>query len=174
MEPALSLLAEILSADSFLNVWYWIFLAVIWAHLSHYTLGIGHHDVLQAKRAGGEFMADFEAVVEIKLRRGLEALRDYGTLLVGIMAFFLSVFSVTGFLFGFELMQAVAILWFFICIYGMITWRLMSKLEADAPKGQELSKRFSRHQNAKQLIGFLSLLFTVFYGVARATLNYQL
>ena len=95
-------------------------------------------------------------------------LRKYGALVVGFMAFFFAVFITTGFVFGFELMQAIAIFWFFVCLLGMISWRFLTRLEVEQPKGKELTKRFSRHTTLKQIIGFSSLLITAFYGVWHA------
>ena len=168
MDQSELLISDLLNSGSFLSIWYWIFLAVVWAQMTHFTIGIGHHDVRQANRAGGQFMTDLETLVDINLRNNLWVLRKYGALVVGFMAFFFAVFITTGFVFGFELMQAVAIFWFFVCLLGMITWRFLTRLEVDQPKGKELTKRFSRHTMLKQIVGFSSLLITACYGVWHA------
>ena len=89
MDPATRLFADILNSGSFLSLWYWIFLAVLWAQLSYFTLGVGYHDVRQAAREGGQNMKDIETIVDINLKNTLASLREYGSVLVGVAMFFL-------------------------------------------------------------------------------------
>ena len=172
MDPTDILIADILSSRSFLSIWYWIFLAVCWAQLTHFTLGIGFHDVRHADRVRGQAMADLETMVAINLRNTMPMLKNYGAVLVGVMTFMLSVFLTIGLAFNFELMQAIGLFWFFLCILGIVSWKFMLRLEAEQPKGSDLVKAIQRHKLVKQIIGVLALFLTAFYGLLTATFDF--
>ena len=165
------ILLILLNSQSFLSLWFWVFVAFIWAQMTHFTLNIGHHDTRHASRSGGQVMVDYEQLVYINLRNNLRLLRRYGPLVVGFMAFAMSLFAVLGFGYGFELMQALALQWFFISILGVVSWRFLLRLEEHAPKGKELTRLFTRHTMLKQVIGFIAILVTAIYGVIYAALK---
>ncbi|MEM7242125.1 MAG: hypothetical protein AAF429_08065 [Pseudomonadota bacterium] len=165
MTPTEFLLADILNSRSFFSIWYWIFLAVTWAHLTHFSLGIGYHDVRHADRVKGQAMQDLETIVAINLRNTLPMLKNHGAILVGIMAFMLSVFLTIGLAFDFELMQAIGLFWFFLCILGIFSWQFLMRLEADTPKGTDLVNAFKKHRLIKKIVGFVALFVTAIYGL---------
>ena len=116
-------------------------------------------------------MKDFETVVEINLRNIMTTLKNYGAILVGAMAFLLSMFLTIGLAFDFELMQAIGLFWFFLCILGAVSWKFLLRLSNEKPKGAALIKAFRKHHIVKQFIGFLALFVTAFYGMLTATFN---
>ena len=117
-------------------------------------------------------MADLETMVAINLRNTLPMLKNYGAVLVGVMTFMLSVFLTIGLAFNFELMQAIGLFWFFLCILGIVSWKFMLRLEAEQPKGTDLVKAIQCHKLAKQIIGVLALFLTAFYGLLTATFDF--
>lgn len=157
---------ELIDLRSFSNLWFWIALAVTWSTVSHWVLGVPWDMAIRARRGHGETaMADFEDMVRINTGRLLYVAGQSGTLIAGIVTFGLSSLAILGFIYGNEFSQALFLIGFPLSGVGLLSLRTASRIRAEAPRGEALIARLSRHRLAVQTIGMVSIFVTAMWGM---------
>ena len=159
------LLFELIDMRSFSNLWYWIALGVIWSSASHWVLGVPYDMVYRARKEQGQALADLETLVRINVTRMLHASRSYGTWLIGVVCFMVTVLGLLAFWYNVEFAQAVLFLFAPLCILGYLSLRTSVKIEAGDGQGEPLFRRLGRHRLSVQVLGMLSIFVTSLYGM---------
>lgn len=149
---------------SFSSVWFWIALAVAWSNTTHFILGVPFDLVQRAKRKGGFEMDDLELLTAIQARRRMQILRIGGVWMVGLWTAILTALVMLGFVYGFELAQALALILVPLTFAAILSLRLAARIEAAPVRGVELVRTLSRHRMLIQSIGLLAILITTMWG----------
>ena len=157
---------ELIDLRSFSNLWFWIALAVTWSTASHWVLGVPWDMAVRARRGLGDTaMADFEDMVRINTARLLFVAEQSGTLIAGATAFGLTSLALMGFVYGNEFSQALFLLGFPLTLVGLLSLRTARRVRLEAPRGEALIKRLSRHRLLVQVIGMISIFVTAMWGM---------
>jgi hypothetical protein len=157
---------ELIDLRSFSNLWFWIALAVTWSTASHWVLGVPWDMAMRARRSqGATAMADFEDMVRINTGRLLYVAEQSGTLITGLATFILSSLAILGFGYDNEFAQALFLLGFPLTGVGILSLRTAQRIRAEAPEGEALIARISRHRLAVQAIGMVSIFVTAMWGM---------
>ena len=157
---------ELIDLRSFSNLWFWIALAVTWSTASHWVLGVPWDMAIRARRGSGDTaMADFEDMVRINTGRLIFVAEQSGTLLAGVTAFGLTSLALLGFVYGNEFSQALFLLGFPLTGVGLLSLRTARRIRLEAPRGDALIARLSRHRLAVQVIGMISIFVTAMWGM---------
>ena len=159
------MLFDLIDMRSFSNLWYWIALGVIWSSASHWVLGVPYDMVYRARRERGQALDDLETLVRINVARMLHASRTYGSWLIGIVCFMVTVLALLAFLYDVEFAQAVLFLFVPLCILGYLSLRSSVRIEAGEGHGDALFRRLFRHRLSVQVLGMFSIFFTSLYGM---------
>lgn len=160
-----STLTEVINLRSFSNLWYWIMLAVLWSTASHWVLGVPYDMVTRAAAQGGEAEADLADIVRINVNRLIYIADVSGLWIVGFGTFFLSFFGLSGFVYGFQLAQAIFLLAFPMSLVGLLGFRTAKRLHGTALQGAALRRALTRHRLVTQLIGMFSIFITALWGM---------
>lgn len=156
---------DLIDLRSFSNLWYWIFLGVLWSTASHWVLGVPYDMITRARRHGGEALADLETMTRINVQRMLYISRTAGLWLVGLVCFIITVLALLGFYYRVELAQAVLLMVVPMCILGYLSLRVALKIEAGEGQGEALFHRLGWHRLSVQVLGMLSIFVTSLYGM---------
>lgn len=156
---------EVIDLRSFSNLWYWIMLGVMWSSASHWVLGVPFDMIQRAHRHGGQAEADLETMVRINADRLLHVARTAGTMLTGLVSFFLSGLVVLAFGYSIEFAQAVLFLIAPLTLLMLMSIRQARLIEAGAHSGEALYARLRRHRMGTQLLGMVSIFVTSLWGM---------
>lgn len=156
---------SLIDLRSFSSLWFWIAVAVTWSTVTHNPLGLPWDMVQQARRRGGQHMADLEALVAIQIRRRQAIIGSSGVLLAGLWAAALSALAILGFGYGLELSQALTMLFLPLSLVGLLRLRLMAALARGEVAGEALCKRLTWHRAGVQAIGLTAILATSLWGM---------
>ncbi len=159
------LLFDVIDMRSFSNLWYWIALAVTWSRASHWIIGIPYDMVLRARRGGEGAVQDLDDIARIYVGRLTYIAREAGLVLVAIAFFLLTVLALLGFVYGVEFCQAVFLLLFPVSVVGVLSFRAAHRIETDGATGVALVGHLQRQRIATQVIGFLAIFVTAFWGM---------
>jgi hypothetical protein len=156
---------SLIDLRSFASLWFWIVVAVAWSSITHNALGVPFDMVLRARRKGGVYQDDLEAMVAIQIRRRQTILRAAGLSLVAAWAAGLTMLTILGFGYGIELAQAVSLLAVPWTLVAVLRARLMSRLLARHLQGEALLKALTWHRMTVQAIGLIAILVTTLWGM---------
>ncbi|KPP87707.1 MAG: hypothetical protein HLUCCO07_02450 [Rhodobacteraceae bacterium HLUCCO07] len=156
---------ELIDMRSFSNLWFWIALAVMWSTASHWVLGVPWDMVLRARREGGQYESDLEALVRIYTGRLMYIARVSGLWLIGFACFFLTLLGLLGFVYGFEFGQALFLLGFPMSIVGALSFNTARLIRDRDESGDALYRRMYRHRIIVQAIGMVSIFVTALWGM---------
>jgi len=160
-----STVTEVINLRSFSNLWYWIMLAVLWSTASHWVLGVPYDMVTRAAAQGGEAEADLADIVRINVNRLIYIADVSGLWIVGFGTFFLSFFGLSGFVYGFQLAQAIFLLAFPMSLVGLLSFRTAMRLRRETLQGAALRRVLTRHRILTQVIGMISIFITALWGM---------
>lgn len=139
--------------------------AYSWSRATYFILDVPLHAVQAADRGTEDMMRDLEEQVRISClgyRRGFE---KFGVPALGVGCFALTIITTVGFIYGFRLPQAFAmLLWPHMIAAGYTVW-FAYRISDPMLKGQELIKAFYRHRRNKQFFGFLAIFLMALAGV---------
>jgi hypothetical protein len=158
-------LNEVINLRSFSNLWYWIVLAVMWSTASFWVMGVPYDIVQRAAAQGGQAEIDLQDIVRVNVNRLTYIADVSGIWLVAFGTFFLTFLCLSGFVYGFQLAQAISLLVFPMSIVGLMSLRLARRLQVQALTGPALRKALTRHRLMIQLIGMLSIFITALWGM---------
>jgi hypothetical protein len=155
---------EVIDLRSFSNLWYWIALAVLWSSVSHWVLGVPHDMIQQARREGGQVLADVEDLARININRLLRVVDRGALMLVGATGFWLSTLTVLAFYYHIEFAKALLLLIGPLAIVLWVSVIECRRIAAGANQGEALLRRLTIHRRVVQVIGILSITVTALYG----------
>lgn len=158
-------LSEVINFRSFSNLWYWIMLAVMWSSVSHWVLGVPYDLVIRAAKQGGQAEDDLADILRVNVNRMLYIAEISGLWIIGFGMFFLSFLALSGFVYGFQLAQAVFLLAFPMSLVGFLSFRMAHYLRQSSLTGDELRRALTRHRTWTQIIGMISIFFTALWGM---------
>ncbi len=161
---AADLITQLFHTRSFDSVWYWLMLAVSWSLATYWTLGVGHHEAMEARNKGGRHQSDFEVVVNIYCLRLAEGIVQFGNSAMLIGSFLLAVVATMGFWFGMMFMQGLFLLVFPLLIANIMTVVIARRQVATPLVGDDLIKRYRRLRLLKQGFGAFSIFCTSIWG----------
>lgn len=162
-----SSLFDVISLRSFSNIWYWIVLAAMWTLLTQTVMGVPVDMIGRAKREGGQVMADVEDLCRIKVLRISAISPTSAALSVGIVSMLLSALGVSGFVYGYELAQAVFLLLAPMALISLLTAQAAQKMIAQNPGGAQLCDQLHHLRLIIQGIALLSIASTAIWGMWR-------
>jgi hypothetical protein len=156
---------EFVDMRSFTNIWFWIVLAVMWSSLSQYVMGVPFDMVTRARRHGGRAQRDLETLVDLQIDRRLHIAEVSGPWLVGFVMAGLTVLGLLGFLYRFQLGQALFLLLMpasAVQFLGILTARRLAR----APlRGEALCSFIARQRMLVQAIGVLCIAITAGWAI---------
>jgi hypothetical protein len=158
-------LNEVINLRSFSNLWYWIVLAVMWSTASFWVMGVPYDIVQRAATQGGQAEIDLQDVVRVNVNRLTYIADVSGIWIVAFGTFFLTFLCLSGFVYGFQLAQAISLLVFPMSIVGLMSLRLARRLQAQSLSGPALRKALTRHRLMIQIIGMVSIFITALWGM---------
>lgn len=155
----------ILSLDTFSNVWYWLAVAVTWAVVSHWVLGVPFDLVIRARQASPQAMDDLEVLFDTHVRR-FNMIDDFvGTPVVALTAFVLAGLAMTGFYYGIEFAQGIFLIGFPLTIVGVICQRACRRYQDSPPAREDLAAELLRLRIFIQIIAMIAVFVTAAYGM---------
>ncbi|EPX86131.1 hypothetical protein ruthe_00940 [Rubellimicrobium thermophilum DSM 16684] len=160
-----TILFEVIDFRSFSNLWYWIMLAVLWSSASHWVLGVPFDMIQRARRQGGQALADLQDMVRINVTRLLYIGEVAGLWLVGFVAFLLTTLLLLAFWYWIEFAQAVVLIALPMTLVGVMSIATARRIAQEAPEGEALFRRLSRHRLHVQMVGMLSIFVTAMFGM---------
>lgn len=163
---------ETIDLRSFSNMWYWIALAVTWSKASHWVLGVPFDMVGRARRNGGQAATDLEDLVRINVNRILFTVHEAGIWIVAFGSMLLSALAVSGFWYGVELTQAIALLAFPMALVGLLSLRAARQIRQRDMAGPDLWRKLATHRFWVQVIGLVSIFVTALWGMFQ-NMSYQ-
>ncbi len=158
-------LSEVINFRSFSNLWYWIMLAVMWSSVSHWVLGVPYDLVIRAAKQGGQAEDDLADILRVNVNRMLYIADISGLWIIGFGMFFMSFLALSGFVYGFQLAQAVFLLAFPMTLVGFLSFRMAHYLRHSGLTGADLRRALTRHRTWTQIIGMISIFFTALWGM---------
>lgn len=151
--------------STFSSIWYWLAVAVTWATVSHWILGVPFDMILNSSRYGAQATADLERAVDINARRLTSIMDLAGIWVVGFLAFVLAGLGAMGFIYMFEFAQGIFLLMFPLVFVWMINLRAARQFQQEMPEGKLLSRRLFRMRVWIQCVAVVSIFVTAVYGM---------
>ena len=158
-------LNEVINLRSFSNLWYWIVLAVMWSTASFWIMGVPYDIVQRAASQGGQAEVDLQDIVRVNANRLIYIADVSGIWIVAFGTFFLTFLALSGFVYGFQLAQALFLLSFPMSCVGLLSLRLARRVLAQGLSGAALRKALTLHRLLVQIIGMLSIFVTALWGM---------
>ena len=157
---------EVIDLRSFSNLWYWTGLAVLWASVSHWVLGIPHDAILRARRQSPETaMGDLHDLTRVNVNRILYIVDVSGAWLALIGSTVVTALGITAFGYGIEFAQAVFFMAVPMIVLGLLSARTARTIRRDDLQGEDLIRVLIRHRFGIQLLGVVSIFVTAMYGM---------
>lgn len=128
-------------------------------------LGVPFDMVQRAAKTGGQAEIDLEDMVRVNVNRLLYIGRVSGLWVLGFVCFALTTLVLLGWVYEVELAQALFLIGFPLSLVGALSLSTARLIETDAPVGEILRKRLTRHRVYTQFIGMLSIFITTMWGM---------
>ncbi|MCV6586023.1 MAG: component of SufBCD complex [Marinibacterium sp.] len=158
-------LTDLIEFQAFSSVWFWILLALFWTSAGSRVLGIPFDMINRARRDGAMALTEVEHLAHIFAARILRAGDLWALVLLGLAFFVLTVSVLLGFVYGFELAQAVAMFTLPGMILGVMTQRLAYRVYEGEILGDELLRVLTRHRLRVQALGMAFLFVSALWGM---------
>ncbi len=152
MDPLLAI-----SFKSFSSIWYWIITGVAWSMACHWTIGVPYDALVRAHSKGGAAADDAETLALLNIRRIVGFFTKGAAIVVAIIAFLLAICGTFGFIYGYELAQALFMLLFPLTIVQVFNVRLAFNIYRQGIEGEALRKRLVGRRFWNQVIGLMSI-----------------
>lgn len=158
-------LVRLIDLETFSNVWYWLAVMITWAVAGNWLLGVPFDMLYRARKLGETEVADLEALIDINVRRVVEANKMLGVALAALIAFSLSTLVMLSFFYGSEFAQGLLALAAPLTLVMLINMRLAHQLYHAPLSGRDLVQRLFRVRLWTQVVGMIALFFTAMYGM---------
>lgn len=153
-----AVLRDILSFESFTSIWYWIFLALGWNSLSHWTLGVPFDAVIRADRRGGAFEDHVDTVAHAMAERLIYVMNMAGPYIIGIGVFAMTALASMAFWLRLELAQAMFVFLFPLMVVTGKDVYFAYRISAQNLRGKELRRSLFWQRFLTQIAGMTSLV----------------
>lgn len=120
--------AEIMAANGFNTVWYWMLVIVVWLRALQWTFGIPKYMMRNAMMGNEQVKLDVLALLDIHTCNIVSEFSQYGTYLVLLVCFVLTSFATLGFVNDIIVLQAVFFIAFPMSLLGAFDVRLSYQL----------------------------------------------
>ncbi|WP_143226569.1 component of SufBCD complex [Actibacterium pelagium] len=159
---------ELLDMQSFSNLWYWIVLAVVWASVSYFMMGVPYDMYRQARWHGGQAQEDLITLLKIYIRRVDHILAKSGLFIIAFTFFLISLMVGLGFFYGNEFSQAVLLIFVPACMIAALNVRNCKKVKRLELYNEpdKLYRLMARYRLTVQIIGVVDIVITTFWGIA--------
>jgi hypothetical protein len=151
---------------SFQTIWYWILHVVVWALVTHRTLGVPYDMILRARRLP-DVAERVELMAVIFSGRATALYKSFGVTAALLAGFLLSGLFALGFLNGLELAQAAFLLLFPLAVIGYSTLSAALRIERRQFRGTTLVQVLSRRHFWHQVVAVAALLGALTVAMAR-------
>lgn len=155
----------IIDLRTFSNIWYWFAVAVTWAVVSSWIMGVPFDMIVRARRNGGDALNDLDALFQIHVRRLILIDDRLGPWIVGLVCFALSGLAMMGFYYQVELAQGILLIGFPLTVVGVISMRHARRCHINPPALENLTADLLKLRIFIQIIGMISIFFTALYGM---------
>lgn len=151
----------LMSFESFWSIWFWIFHAVVWSLISHFPMSVPFDLIVRANRAEDENSDEArhcEAWINAAVFRIVDVFSRFGTVIVAIWFFLITIVATLGVWFWIEL--PLALLTFLgptTLIYGYIV-KSAFDIDEQKPKGQDLRNAVRKQRLFAQAFGLLGIV----------------
>jgi hypothetical protein len=156
---------DLIDLRSFSNLWFWIVLAIVWSMTTHRVMGVPFDLLVRAQRQGGQAAADLEDMVRINVMRWLEYTGPSAVWLVAAICFALTTLIMAGFIYGFELAQAVFLLVFPLTLVMALNVSTARQIRTQDAVGDPLYRLLNRHRMQTQIVGLIAIFVTTAWGM---------
>lgn len=156
---------RVIDLRSFSSVWYWIALAAVWSTTSHWIAGVPFDLVNRARKRGGAALEELETLVRINTSRTVYIADTAGGWITAFSFFGLSALAVLAISYGITFAQAVLLIVAPVSLVRALGVRLARRIRGGNLTGPALIRALSRHRTMVQVIGLVSIMITVFYGM---------
>ncbi len=163
--PVTETILEIIDLHTFSNIWYWLAVAVTWAVVSHWVLGVPFDLIIRARRATPQALDDLEKLVDFHVRRFIMIEDFAGTPIIALAAFVLTALAVFGFYYDVEIAQGIFLIGFPLTIVGAICQRACHKYQTNPPTREDLPAELLRLRVMIQIVAMIAIFVTAFYGM---------
>lgn len=163
--PVTDSILAILDLHTFSNIWYWLAVAVTWAVVSHWVLGIPFDLIIRARRATPEAVDDLQILFDFHLRRFLMIEDLVGLPAIALSAFVLTWLAMVGFYYQVEMAQGVFLIGFPLTIVGAICQHACRRYQKNPPPREKLAAELLRLRIIIQLIAMIAIFVTAIYGM---------
>jgi hypothetical protein len=137
--------AEIMTANGFNNLWYWLLVSVIWVRAIRWSMGIPSY-MMRAARGGDEqAKVDALGLMDISIRTATREFNQFGTALVLLTCFVMASFATMGFWNDVAVLQGLFFIGFPIVVLGGLELKLSYRLQKQPVEWDELSRIYRRH-----------------------------
>jgi len=150
---------------SFSNVWYWVFVAVLWTRVINAPLGVTLELVRRAQNGQDGAQSDLEAATRIEVAQRRAMHRALGPLRTALWYFSLTVLIGLGIGYGFEPAQAAALILLPLGIVRWLTGRVAARLEAAPLQGAALCEAHMALRWKVQAVGLSAVFLTAIWGM---------
>ncbi|NIZ11640.1 component of SufBCD complex [Pseudooceanicola sp. HF7] len=157
-------ITELLDLRSFSNLWFWIFLAVLWVGVSHWVMGVSYSLVLRARSDGGRAEEDLFTLLRLRVEGLTRMAERTGVFSVATISFLLTALAMLGFLYKLEFAQALFLILLPLLLVLVLTVRTARRIAADESR-ETIYLRLRRLKAAVQSIGMLAVLLTTTWGM---------
>jgi hypothetical protein len=128
-------------------------------------MGVPYDLVHRAASQGGQAEIDLQDIVRVNANRLIYIADMSGIWIVAFGTFFLTFLGLSGFVYGFQLAQAVFLLAFPMACVGLLSLRLARRVLTQGLSGAALRKALTLHRVLIQLIGMVSIFVTALWGM---------
>ncbi|SFA85919.1 hypothetical protein SAMN05421688_1226 [Poseidonocella pacifica] len=156
-------LIELIDTRSFASLWYWLLLALVWTGAANWGLGAPVDMLLRARRLGGGAQDELETSVAIQSRRQIRLAG--GPVTLGVLAFVSTMLALLGFLYGWELGQAVFLLIFPLILVRYMALRTAHRILRGNLQGDALHDVIGAHRFRVQVLSVIALFATALFGM---------
>lgn len=155
---------DMISFDSFTNIWFWLVLAAFSGGTTHFVLGAPYDLIARAQRGDAQASADLDVMVDVTLRRWATILPAGKLFVAAISSFVLAIAASLGFWHGWEFGQAV----FLLLVYGgavaALSQRAARQIGQHGLRGAALAQQLARLRLHLQILGFGAIFITAAIG----------
>ena len=137
--------AEIMTANGFNNLWYWLLVSVVWVRAIQWTVGIPSDMMRAARRGNEQAKIDALGMMDIHIRTTTREFNQFGTALVLLTCFVMASFATMGFGNDIPVLQGVFFIAFPIVVLGALGVRLSYRLQKKPVEWDELISIYRRH-----------------------------
>jgi len=163
--PVTDSILAILDLHTFSNIWYWLAVAVTWAVVSHWVLGIPFDLIIRARRSMPGAVDDLQTLFDFHVRRFIMIEDLAGIPIIALSTFVLTGLAMTGFYYDVEMAQGIFLIGFPLTIVGAICQHACRRYQQHPPAPEDLVKELLRLRIIIQVVAMIAIFFTAIYGM---------